>query len=645
MIDKAPPQTDGHKLVIKKELSAPFLLDEIKSPTDLKSRSLDELARIADEVRNQIIDVVSKTGGHLGAGLGVVELAVALHHVFDTPNDKLIWDVGHQCYPHKILTGRKDRLHTLRQKGGLSGFTNRSESEYDPFGAGHSSTSISAGVGMAVARDLQKSDNHVVSVIGDGSMGAGMAFEALNHGGSLGSRMTVILNDNDMAIAPPVGALSTYLSRLISSKPYMSLRQVAMEMASRFPNILERTARRAEEYARGLVTGGTLFEELGFFYIGPIDGHRLDHLVPILNNIRNMEEGVPILLHVVTKKGRGYLPAEESAEKYHGVTSFNVSTGAFAPSSNLPTYTDVFADTLIAAAEEDEKIVAVNAAMPAGTGLDRFADRFPERCFDVGIAEQHAVTFAAGLAAEGMKPVTAIYSSFLQRAYDQVVHDVALQKLPVRFAVDRAGFVGADGATHHGAFDVAFLSNVPNMLVMGAADGNELVRMVRTALATDDLPTSFRYPRGMCPLDEKIEDLSPLKIGKGRIVKKGKDVAILSFGGRLQASLKAAEQLEKDGISVTVADARFLRPLDEKLIRDLAKNHEALITIEEGVQGGFGSAVLHFMAHEGLLDGRLKVRSLTMPDRFIEHDTMDAQYALIGMDADGIAATVKELAG
>jgi len=617
------------------------LLDTVRTPADIRGYDLDQLKQLADELRRETIDAVSVTGGHLGAGLGVVELTVAVHHVFNTPRDRLIWDVGHQAYPHKILTGRRDRIRTLRQPGGLSGFTRRSESEYDPFGAAHSSTSISAGLGMAVARDLQGGDNQVICVIGDGAMSAGMAYEAMNNAGWMDSRMVVILNDNDMSIAPPVGAMSAYLSRLLSSRPYMSLRQLARQLGRKMlPKGLAQAAERAEEYARGMVTGGTLFEELGFYYVGPVDGHNLEHLVPVLRNIRDKEQPGPVLLHVVTQKGKGYAPAEASDDKYHGVVKFDVVTGAqVKPKSGPPSYTKVFAEALIAEAERDARIVAVTAAMPSGTGLDLFASRFPARCFDVGIAEQHAVTFAAGLACEGYKPFTAIYSTFLQRAYDQVVHDVAIQKLPVRFAIDRAGLVGADGATHAGSFDIAFLGCLPDMVLMAAADEVELMHMVATAAALDDRPSAFRYPRGeglglTLPARGEV-----LPVGRGRILREGSAIAILSFGAHLGECLKAADELAARGLSATVADARFCKPLDVELVRQLARHHEVLLTVEEGSIGGFGSHVLHFAAHDGLLDHGLKIRPLVLPDRFIDHDTPQRQYEQAGLSAAQIAAT------
>jgi 1-deoxy-D-xylulose-5-phosphate synthase len=618
------------------------LLDTIQTPKDLRGLADEELKQLADELRRETVSAVSVTGGHLGAGLGVVELTVALHHVFDTPRDKLIWDVGHQAYPHKILTGRRDRIRTLRQPGGLSGFCKRAESEYDTFGAGHSSTSISAGLGMAVARDLAGGSNNVIAVIGDGAMSAGMAYEAMNNAGAMDSRLIVILNDNDMSIAPPVGAMSAHLARLISGGTYRSFRRWMKQAAHKLlPKSWFRRAARAEEFTRGFWTGGTLFEELGFYYVGPIDGHNLDHLLPVLRNVKKMQNG-PILVHVVTQKGKGYGPAEESADKYHGVGRFNVVTGTQekVPAGGPPSYTKVFAKALIAEARADDKIVAITAAMPSGTGLDTFAEELPERCFDVGIAEQHAVTFAAGLAAEGYKPFAAIYSTFLQRAYDQVVHDVAVQKLPVRFAIDRAGLVGADGPTHAGTFDTAFLSCLPGMIVMAAADEAELMHMVATAAAIEDRPSAFRYPRGEGTGVALPERGTPLEIGKGRIVRQGSAVALLSFGARLTECLSAADELAGYGLPATVADARFAKPLDMDLIRDLAKNHEVLITVEEGSMGGFGTQVLHALAGEGLLDGGLKVRTLGLPDRFIEQGKPQAMYAEAGLDAQGIVTAV-----
>ncbi|GHD51695.1 1-deoxy-D-xylulose-5-phosphate synthase [Thalassobaculum fulvum] len=616
------------------------LLDTVRLPADLKDLEVADLKQVADELRRETIDAVSVTGGHLGAGLGVVELTVALHHVFDTPRDKVIWDVGHQAYPHKILTGRRDRIRTLRQGGGLSGFTRRSESEYDPFGAAHSSTSISAGLGMAVARDLKGEKFNVVAVIGDGAMSAGMAYEAMNNAGSSDSRLIVILNDNDMSIAPAVGAMSAYLSQIVSSRSYRSFRHIAKQVAQHLPKPLERTAKRAEEFARGLVTGGTLFEELGFLYVGPVDGHNLDHLLPVLKNLRDTPGDGPVLLHVVTEKGRGHPFPEASAEKYHAVAKFDLVTGAQSkPKANAPSYTHVFAESLIAEAESDERIVAITAAMPSGTGLDRFARRFPERSFDVGIAEQHAVTFAAGMATEGMKPFCAIYSTFLQRGYDQVVHDVAIQGLPVRFAIDRAGLVGADGATHAGAYDLAYLGCLPGFVIMAPSDEAELVHMVATAAAIDDGPSAVRYPRGEGVGVELPARGTPLEIGRGRIVREGSSVALLSLGGRMQECLKAADELAARGLSTTVADARFAKPIDTDLVRRLAAEHAVLITVEEGAVGGFAAQVLQYLASEGLLDRGLVVRPMTLPDRFIDHDKPEVQYARAGLDAAGIVAT------
>ena len=612
------------------------LLDSVKSPADLRDFTPDQLRQVADELRQETIDAVSITGGHLGAGLGVVELTVALHHVFDTPRDRLIWDVSHQAYPHKILTGRRDRIRTLRQGGGLSGFTRRVESEYDPFGAAHSSTSISAGLGMAVARDLSGGTNNIISVIGDGAMSAGMAYEAMNNAGSMDSRLVVVLNDNDMSIAPAVGAMSAYLSRLISSKGYRSLRKVAKEMAHHFPKSFEQAARRAEEYARGFVTGGTLFEEMGFYYIGPIDGHNIDHLLPVLRNVRDSKVTGPVLVHVVTQKGKGFESDRGAGEKYHSVAKFDLVTGTQAKAQpKAPSFTGVFADALIAEAEKDDRIVAVTAAMPSGTGLDKFSNRFPERCFDVGIAEQHAVTFCAGLASEGYKPFATIYSTFLQRAYDQIVHDVAIQKLPVRFAIDRAGLVGADGSTHHGSFDIAYLGCLPGFVLMAAADEAELVHMV----ATDDGPSALRYPRGEGEGLELPAVGVALEIGKGRVLREGTTVALLSYGGRLGECLKAADELAAHGLSTTVADARFAKPLDEDLLHRLAREHEVLITIEEGSIGGFATQVMTSLARNGLLDAGLKIRPMTIPDQFIDHDSPANQYIQAGLSASGIAAT------
>ena len=616
------------------------LLDRVRMPADLRALPTSDLRQLADELRAETISAVSVTGGHLGAGLGVVELTVALHYVFDTPRDRLIWDVGHQAYPHKILTGRRDRIRTLRQGGGLSGFTKRTESEYDPFGAAHSSTSISAGLGMAVARDLDHRDNKVIAVIGDGAMSAGMAYEAMNNAGGMHSRLIVILNDNDMSIAPPTGAMSAYFARLVSGRAYMSLRDVAKQVARRLPRFFYDKAKLTEEYGRGFFTGGTLFEEIGFYYVGPIDGHNLDHLLPVLKNVRDMPRG-PVLVHVVTKKGKGYPPAEAADDKYHGVSAFDVVTGAQAkPKTNAPSFTRVFGDALVAEGARDEKIVAVTAAMPAGTGLDRFGEAYPDRIFDVGIAEQHAVTFAAGLAAEGFKPFCAIYSTFLQRAYDQVVHDVAIQNLPVRFALDRAGLVGADGATHAGAFDLAYLACLPNMTVMAAADEAELVHMVATCAAHDSGPIALRYPRGEGSGVEMPERGVPLPIGKGRIVREGSRVAILSLGTRLGEALKAADELGARGLSTSVADARFAKPLDRELILRLAADHELIVTIEEGAVGGFGAHVLSLLADAGALDSGLKVRTMTLPDRYQEQDKPERQYAAAGLDAKAIVAKV-----
>jgi 1-deoxy-D-xylulose-5-phosphate synthase len=623
------------------------LLDRVRFPADLRNLDPDQLQQFTDELRTETIAAVSVTGGHLGAGLGVVELTVALHYVFDTPRDRLIWDVGHQAYPHKILTGRRDRIRTLRQGGGLSGFTKRAESEYDAFGAGHSSTSISAGLGMAMASQLAGERRHVVCVIGDGAMSAGMAYEAMNNAGaSMDSRLIVILNDNDMSIAPPVGAMSAYLSRLISSKPYVSLRHLAKDIAEHFPRPLKEAARRAEEYARGLVTGGTLFEELGFYYVGPIDGHNLDHLLPVLQNLRALDGDKPVLVHVVTQKGKGYAPAEASADKLHAVSKFDVVTGAQAKAkANAPTFTRVFADSLIQEAEADPKIVAVNAAMPAGTGLDRFAQRFPDRCFDVGIAEQHAVTFAAGLACEGYKPFCTIYSTFLQRAYDQVVHDVAIQHLPVRFALDRAGLVGADGATHAGSFDLAYLGCLPDFVLMAAADEVELRHMVATAAAYDDGPSAVRYPRGEGVGLDLPERGAVLALGKGRILQEGTKVALLNLGARLAECHLAAQELAARGLSTTVADARFAKPLDRDLVHRLAREHEVVITLEEGSVGGFGSIVLHDLAVSGLLDHGVKIRPMVLPDRFLDHDTPAKQYEAAGLTARHIVATALRALG
>jgi 1-deoxy-D-xylulose-5-phosphate synthase len=621
------------------DLSTP-LLDRVRTPSDLRQIAEADLPQLAEELRRELVSAVSVTGGHLGAGLGVIELTIAIHAVFDTPRDKLIWDVGHQTYPHKILTGRRDRIRTLRQPGGLSGFCKREESDYDVFGAGHSSTSISAGLGMSVARDLSGGDHNVICVIGDGAMSAGMAYEAMNNAGAMDSRLIVILNDNDMSIAPPVGAMSAYLARLLSGGTYRQIRNWAKQLARKLPKSWERRAARAEEYTRNFWSGGTLFEEMGFYYVGPIDGHNFDHLLPVLRNVRDVESG-PVLVHVVTQKGKGYGPAEDSADKFHGVGRFNVVTGAQEKSvGKPPSYTKVFAEALIDQAKRDDKIVAITAAMPSGTGLDKFAEAFPQRCFDVGIAEQHAVTFAAGLAAEGYKPFAAIYSTFLQRAYDQVVHDVAIQKLPVRFAIDRAGLVGADGPTHAGSFDVAYLSCLPGMVVMAAADEAELVRMVATAAAYDDGPIAFRYPRGEGTGVALPAEPLPLEIGEGRVLKEGGKVALLSLGARLGEVLNAAEQLAGFGLSTTVADARFAKPLDADLIRRLARHHEVLIAIEEGSTGGFGAAVLQLLAEDGLLDAGLRIRTLTLPDSFIAQGKPADMYAQAGLDASGIVEAV-----
>jgi len=611
------------------------LLDRVVTPAQLRQLDPSDLRQLADELRQETIDAVSVTGGHLGAGLGVVELTTAIHYVFDTPYDRLIWDVGHQAYPHKILTGRRDRIRTIRQGGGLSGFTKRSESEYDPFGAAHSSTSISAGLGMAVGSDLMGRKRNVIAVIGDGAMSAGMAYEAMNNAGSMKNRLIVVLNDNDMSIAPPVGALSAYLSRSLTSTSFRSLRHLAKDMSKILPPRLQEVAARAEEYARGIISGGgTLFEELGFYYVGPIDGHNLDHLLPILQNLRNSEEQGPVLVHVVTQKGKGYPPAERSADKYHGVVKFDVATGAQAKSTpKAPSYTSVFAKALIAEAKADERIVAVNAAMPSGTGCDAFGKEFPKRCFDVGIAEQHAVTFCAGMATEGLKPFAVIYSTFLQRAYDQIVHDVAIQSLPVRFAMDRAGLVGADGQTHAGSFDIAYLGCLPSFVLMAPADEAELMHMVATAAAIDDRPSAFRYPRGEGIGLELPARGEVLPLGKGRIVREGSKVAILSYGCRLQEALKAADELAAKGLSTTVADARFCKPLDHDLVRRLAREHEVLITIEEGSIGGFATHVMHDLANAGLLDSGLKLRPMVMPDIFIDHDSPQKQYDVAGLNA------------
>jgi len=616
------------------------LLDGIEYPSDLRGVAPERLRQVADELRAETISAVSVTGGHLGAGLGVVELTVALHYVFDTPNDVLIWDVGHQAYPHKILTGRRGRIRTLRQGGGLSGFTRRSESDYDPFGAAHSSTSISAALGFATANKLMGRPGKAIAVIGDGAMSAGMAYEAMNNAEAAGNRLIVILNDNDMSIAPPVGGLSAYLAWLVSSKPFLGLRDIAKRIARRLPRRLHDAARLTDEFARGMAMGGTLFEQLGFYYVGPVDGHNLDHLIPVLENVRDASEG-PILVHVVTQKGKGYGPAEAASDKYHGVQKFDIVSGKQdkAP-AGPPAYQNVFADQLVREAQTDERICAITAAMPSGTGLDRFAKAYPERTFDVGIAEQHAVTFAAGLAAQGMKPFCAIYSTFLQRAYDQVVHDVAIQNLPVRFAMDRAGLVGADGATHAGAFDLAYLCTLPNMVVMAAADEAELTHMVHTMAAYDAGPIAVRYPRGSGTGVAIPETPELLEIGKGRIIREGKTVAILSLGTRLEEALKAAERLEAQGLSTTVADLRFAKPLDEALIRRLLTSHEVAVAIEEGAVGGFGAHVLTLASDQGLIDAGLKLRTLRLPDRFQDQDKPERQYAEAGLDADGITSTV-----
>ena len=623
-------------------MSKTNLLDKVNYPSDLRKFNKNELSLLVKELRQELIDVVSTTGGHLGAGLGVVELTVALHYVFDTPKDKLVWDVGHQSYPHKIITGRRDKIRTLRKGGGLSGFTKRSESEYDPFGAGHSSTSISSTLGMAVAKSLSKNSNHVIAVIGDGAMSAGLAYEAMNNAGAMKSKLIVILNDNDMSIARPVGAMSSYLARLLSGKTYFGLRETIKSITSKFSKRFKDKAGKAEEFIKDIVTGGgTLFNELGFYYVGPIDGHNLDNLIEVLNNIKTLKYDGPILIHTVTKKGKGYKPAENSRDKYHGVTKFDVVTGKQSKSKqSAPSYTKVFANTLIEHAENDTKIIGITAAMPSGTGMDVFGEKFPDRMFDVGIAEQHAVTFAAGLATEGYKPFVAIYSTFLQRAYDQVVHDVAIQNLPVRFAIDRAGLIGADGSTHAGSFDITYLSTLPNFVVMAASDETELVKMINTAVSINDRPTAFRYPRGNTSDMElpKINEI--LEIGKGKIVKEGKKVAILNFGTRLLECLKAANQLDAKGISTTVADARFAKPLDQKLIMDLCSNHETIITIEEGSIGGFGSHVFQMLSERGFFDKGLKIRSMILPDQFIDQDMPEYMYKTAGLDAYAIEQKV-----
>ena len=621
-------------------------LDRVSAPADLRGLSIKELKKVAEELRAETIDAVSATGGHLGAGLGVVELTVALHHVFRTPHDRLIWDVGHQSYPHKIITGRRDRIRTIRQPGGLYGFTKRSESAYDPFGAAHSSTSISAGLGMAVASGIKGESRNVVCVIGDGAMSGGMAYEAMNNAGSMEPRLIVILNDNKMSIAPAVGALNAYLSRLLSSHSFRSLRELGKQWARKLPRPMGEAAKRAEEYSRGMVTGGTLFEELGFFYIGPIDGHNLEHLIPVLRNVRNDETPGPVLLHVVTSKGKGYEPAESAADRGHALGKFDVHTGAQKKSAaKAPSYTGVFAESLIKEADRDPAIVALTAAMPSGTGLDKFAKAHPDRVFDVGIAEQHAVTFAAGLATEGLKPFAAIYSTFLQRAYDQVVHDVAIQKLPVRFAIDRAGLVGADGPTHAGSFDVTYLGTLPGFVIMAAADEAELVHMIHTAAMIDDRPSAFRYPRGEGAGVPLPETPAMLEIGKGRVLREGTAIAILSLGARLREALRAADELQARGLSTTVADARFAKPLDEDLIRALAREHEVLITVEEGAVGGFAAHVMQFLALAGFLDTGLKIRPMTLPDRFVAHGTPDGMYEDAGLTARHIVDTALSALG
>src|SRR5690242_11591618 len=622
------------------------LLDKVSVPADLRQLDPSKLRQLADEFRQEMIAAVAVTGGHLGAGLGVVELTVALHYVFDTPRDRLVWDVGHQAYPHKILTGRRDRIRTLRQGGGLSGFTKRAESEYDPFGAAHSSTSISSALGMAVARDQKGEKNNVIAVIGDGAMSAGMAYEAMNNAGAMDSRLIVILNDNDMSIAPPVGAMSAYLSRLWSGQTYRSLREIGKQLGKHLPKLIKDRAGLAEEYARGMMMGGgTLFEDLGFYYVGPIDGHNIDHLLPVLKNVRDTKNG-PILVHVVTQKGKGYAPAENSADKYHGVVKFDVATGAQAKAkSNAPAYQKVFGESLIKEARKDKRIIGITAAMPSGTGIDLFQKEFPDRTYDVGIAEQHAVTFAAGLAAQGIKPFCAIYSTFLQRAYDQIVHDVAIQKLPVRFAMDRAGLVGADGPTHAGSFDIAYLGALPNFVLMAAADEVELMHMVATSVGIDDRPSALRYPRGEGWGLQRPPEGIPLALGKGRVLREGTSIAILSYGTRLFDAMLAAEKLSGYGLSATVADARFCKPLDQDLVRRLARDHEVLITVEEGAVGGFGAHVMQFLAHAGMLDRGLKVRPMTLPDRFIDQDSPDKMYEAAGLDAKAIVQTALNALG
>lgn len=621
------------------------LLDTVKFPVDLRKLEKSQLRQLADELRAEMIDAVSVTGGHLGSGLGVVELTTAIHYVFNTPDDRLVWDVGHQCYPHKILTGRRDRIRTLRQAGGLSGFTKRSESEYDPFGAAHAATSISAATGFAEASRHLEKETTSIAVIGDGSMSGGMAYEGLNNAGHLGSKLVVILNDNDMSIAPPVGAMSAYLARASSSGVYQGFRSFGKQLAKRLPKAIYKQLAKAEEYGRGMVSGGTLFEELGFYYVGPIDGHNLDQLVPVLENVRDMKEG-PVLVHVVTRKGAGYPPAEESYDKYHGVAKFDVVSGKQQKGTpNAPAYQKVFAKALIKEAETDDKIVGITAAMPSGTSLDMFADVYPDRCYDVGIAEQHAVTFAAGLAADGMRPFAAIYSTFLQRAYDSVVHDVAIQNLPVRFPMDRAGLVGADGSTHAGSFDIAYLGCLPNMVLMAAGDEAELMHMTATAAAYDEGPIAFRYPRGEGVGIDLPERGKILEIGKGRIMREGSKVALLALGGRLSEALKAADTLETQGISTTVADARFAKPLDHDLIMQLVRNHEVLITIEEGSRGGFGAFVLHYLSDQGVLDTGLKIRTMTLPDIFQDQDSPAKMYDLAQLNAAQIVERARQALG
>jgi 1-deoxy-D-xylulose-5-phosphate synthase len=620
------------------------LLDKINYPHDLRSFDKKDLTTLAKELREEMIDAVSVTGGHLGAGLGVVELTLAIHYVFDTPKDRLIWDVGHQAYPHKIITGRRDRIRTLRQGGGLSGFTKRSESEYDPFGTAHSSTSISAGLGMSVARDLDGKTNNIISVIGDGAMSAGMAYEAMNNAGFMDSRLIVILNDNDMSIAPPVGAMSSYLAKLLSGNKYIGFREFFKKLSNKFPKSLKKSIGQAEEYLRGLAVGGTLFEEMGFFYVGTVDGHNFDHLLPVLENVKNSKHEGPFLIHAITEKGKGYKPAEDSKDRYHGVTKFNVETGEQSKSkSNIPSYTSVFGETLTKHAEKDSKIVTVTAAMPSGTGVNIFKNKFPKRSFDVGIAEQHAVTFAAGLATEGYKPYAAIYSTFLQRAYDQLVHDVAIQKLPVRFAIDRAGLVGADGPTHAGAFDITYLSTLPNFIVMAASDEAELVRMINTSVEINDAPCAFRYPRGNGVGLELPDINETIEIGKGRIIQEGSTVCILNFGTRLEECKTAAKQLDPKGITTTIVDARFAKPLDQGLILRCAREHEMIITIEEGSIGGFGSHVSHLLAEKGFFDKGLKFRSMTLPDIFIDQDTPEKMYDMAGLNAKQIAEKIENV--